>query len=142
MAVRGKRPQTVAQKKAKGEVRPSRLNTAEVLEFPVVKEAPDAPEWVNDDGRDLWSEMAPALYRQRVLTEADLYALGHLCQLHGEIVDGYKRRIQPTAAQLSQLRMYFAEFGMTPSSRTRIGKTADGEKENPFKKNKADRPQS
>ncbi len=136
MATGGRKPQTTAQKKAKGETRPCRLATADVLEFPQVKEVPDPPEWVNNDGQSLWNEIAPALYRQKVLTEADLYALGHLCQLHGEIVDGYRRRLQPTAAQLSQLRMYFSEFGMTPSSRTRIGKGSDGKGENSFKKNK------
>lgn len=133
----GRRPQSNAVKFAKGETRPSRTNTAEVLDFPVVHKIPDAPDWVNDDGRSLWDSMAPALFRQRVLTLADLDALGHLSQLHGEVVDGYRRRIQPTAAQLGQLRMYFSEFGMTPSSRTKIGKAGDGDKSNTFKKNKA-----
>jgi len=138
----GRRPIGNAVKRARGETRPHKMQTAEVLDFPVVHKIPDPPEWVNSAGCDLWNDMAPALFRQRVLTHADLYALGHLCQLHGEIVDGYQRRIQPTAAQLGQMRMYFSEFGMTPSSRTKIGKAGDGDKGNAFKKNKApaDRP--
>ena len=72
MTMRGPKPQTAAQKRAKGESRPCRLNTAEVLEFPVVDNVPDPPEWLNEDGQALWHDVAPALHRQRVLTKADM----------------------------------------------------------------------
>jgi len=132
--MRGRKPQTNEQKAARGETRPCRT-AHNILEFPVVGEVPDPPEWLNDDGKELWNDIAPALFRVKVLTKADLYALSHLCQLHGETVDGYKRRNSPTAATLSQLRYYFAEFGMTPSSRTRIGAATDGKAGNKFKNN-------
>jgi len=135
MAARGRKPKTKEQKLAIGETRPHKLPPDNILEFPVVAEVPAPPSWVNAEGKKLWQKMAPALFRQKVLTEADTSALAHLCQLHGQIVQGYRRKIPPTAADLSQLRMYFSEFGMTPSSRTRIGITGDGKKENRFKKN-------
>lgn len=134
MATVGRKPQTNEQKRAKGETRPSRM-ADNVLEFPPVERVPDPPKWINNIGKELWNEIAPALFKQRVLTHADLHALSHLCQLHGEIVDGYTRRIFPTASQLSQLRMYFSEFGMTPSSRSRVTAVGEGKKENPFAKN-------
>jgi phage terminase small subunit len=136
MATRGAKPQPDAMKIAKGETRPSRLSGDNVVEFPTADRVPDPPEWLtNSDACALWSETAGVLFAQKVLATADVHALGHLCQLHGEVVDGYRRRIQPTAATLSQLRMYFAEFGLTPSSRTRVSKTGNGEQGNPFRKN-------
>lgn len=135
MATRGRKPQTREQKAAKGETRPSRQPALNVVQFPAVEKVPEPPEWLQDDGKKLWKEVASLLYAQKVLTVVDLPALTHLCELHGSIVDGYKRRVPPTAAELAQLRMYFSEFGMTPSSRTRVGKPGGGEKENTFKRN-------
>lgn len=134
MATRGRKRQTNAQKIAKGETRPSQLS-ANVLVFPTLEKAPAPPNWLNSEGVVLWEKIAPLLFAQRVLSEVDLEAMAHLCQLHGEIVDGYRRRVLPTAAQLSQLRMYFSEFGLTPSSRTRVGPTAPPDEKNRFSSN-------
>lgn len=135
MATRGRKPKTNRQKRASGETRPSR-QSAEVVEFPAVKAVPDCPLWVTyEAGQKLWNELAPLLFAQKVLTTVDIHALGHLCQMHGKILDDYSRRVTPTASEMSQLRMYFSEFGLTPSSRTRVGKGADGEKENKFARN-------
>jgi phage terminase small subunit len=136
MAVKGQKPKSAKQKKAQGETRPCRL-VADVVEFPTVEKIPEAPKWLNEDGVELWNKMAPMLFNQKVLTHADLDALSHLCMLHGQIVKDYRRELQPTGANLQQLRMYFAEFGMTPSSRTRIGQTGNGKEKNTFKKNGA-----
>jgi phage terminase small subunit len=75
---------------------------------------------MNPDGKALWGEIAPMLFGQKVLTKADLAAMTHLCQQHGLIVTSYKAGIPPTASDLAQLRLYFSEFGLTPSSRTRV----------------------
>ncbi len=133
MGRRGPKPQSQKQKRAKGERRPSQ-QTVTVIEFPKVSQVPEPADWLNADGQELWRKVGPMLFAQRLLSHADLYALGHLCQLHGKIVDGYRRQIQPTAAELSQLRMYFSEFGMTPTSRTRVGGSG-GDKKNPFERN-------
>lgn len=132
---RGRKPQTNEQKAAKGETRPSRQSDS-VVEFPLVSESPKPPTWVKfRAGKELWKELVGKLMKQRVLTEVDLHALGHLCHLHGKLVDGYRRSVPATAAELSQLRMYFSEFGMTPSSRTRIGKGGSESPDNPFNRN-------
>lgn len=132
---RGRKPQPDAQKAAKGETRPSRMAGLNVIEFPAADKVPKPPTWLNDQGKKLWNELAPLLLNQKVLATVDTHALSHLCQLHGAIVDGYERRVPPTAAELSQLRMYFSEFGLTPSSRTRVAKTGDDSKKNRFQKN-------
>lgn len=129
-----RRPLSPEQKAARGETRPSRVSV-KVLEFPNVDRVPDPPGWLNEHGQALWKDMAGALYAQRVLTKADVHALAHLCQLHGEIVRDYQRGVEVTAANLAQLRMYFTEFGMTPASRVRTGKGNDGDASNPFSRN-------
>lgn len=134
MGTRGKKPTPREQKEQRGTVRPSR-EAAAVLEFPKVDECPEAPAFLNEYGRDLWDQLAPMLYAQRILTLADLPALSHLCQLHGSIMDMYDRRVEPTAAERSQLRMYLAEFGLTPSSRQRVSPAGPGKGENPFNRN-------
>jgi len=135
MPPRGRKPQAKEQKAAKGETRPSRQGPT-VVEFPKADGVPDPPPWIAyEAGMDLWDELAPLLFAQKVLSTVDIHALGHLCQLHGKIVDDYSRRLAPTAAELSQLRMYFSEFGLTPSSRTRVGTTGNGKKDNPFSQN-------
>jgi len=143
MGTRGRKPQPNEVKKVKGETRPCRLPD-KVLEFPLSEKIPDPPSWLKQpDAKKLWFELAGPLFAQRVLSDVDVHALSHLCQLHGQIVDGYRRQVPPTAAELSQLRMYFSEFGATPSSRSRIGTTGNGKKENRFSSNgKRDGPQS
>lgn len=105
---------------AKGETRPSR-HLENIVDFPVVDETPAPPSYLRlKASKDLWNEVAPILFAQRILTIADTHALGHLCQLHGEVLDCYKRKVPVSASALTQLRQYFSEFGMTPASRSKV----------------------
>ena len=135
MAQRGTKPQTAQQKAAKGETRPSRVPPS-VVEFPLLEKPPKPPSWLSfKASKDLWNDLVGRLMAQRVLTDVDLPALGHLCQMHGEQVDATRRKIAVTAADRNQLRMYFSEFGLTPSSRTRVGAVSGGDKDNRFRRN-------
>ena|SRR5690348_5323714 len=125
MAKSGPKPETDEKKRLKGETRPSRLAAAQsggpvVVAFPVIDRVPEPPEWLADDGKDLWRELAPMLYGQKVLTKADLPMLSHLCQLHSDILKSIRAGIPPSGSDRAQLRLYFAEFGCSPSSRTRV----------------------
>ena len=131
MATRGKKPQTAAQKAAKGERRPSRVNR-KVVELPLLERAPEPPGWMNTGGRELWGRLVPQLFGARVLSVGDLPALEHLCQLHGEILAAYKRGETAPASHLAQLRIYFAEFGLTPSARSRLPSPERHGEPNPF----------
>lgn len=116
---------TDSQKRLRGETRPSKMAST-VVSLPLVAKYPDPPDWVNDIGCELWAELVPLLMSQRVLADADLHAMAHLCQLHGEIVDMCQRRIKPHSADRTQLRLFFAEFGLTSASRTRVGGAEPG----------------
>ena len=133
MGRRGAKPQSQKQKEAKGERRPSQ-RTVTVVEFPKVKVMPDPPDWMNEDGKQMWLELGPQLVAQRVLTDADLYAFAELCFIRGELIDKHRRRIEPTAAERSVFQRHCAEFGLTPTSRTRVGGNSDNTK-NPFNRN-------
>lgn len=88
--------------------------------------------------------MAPVLHAQQLLTEIDLVAFAQLCiahdrwveaekkvQKYGELITFGRRGKAPPTVQVSpylavanrayeQLRKMLAEFGMTPSARSRI----------------------
>jgi len=134
MAIRGRKPQTKKQKTAKGEKRPCRL-VDNVVKLPAIETFPIPPNWLNEHGTELWKEITPMLFNQKVLSNADLFALAHMCQLHGEIVDGYTRKVYPKPTALSELRKFYSEFGMTPSSRTRVGNTEPNGNKNKFNNN-------
>lgn len=131
----GRKPQPDAVKAAKGETRPSR-QSGEVVDFPVIDNTvPDPPEWMEKHGVELWNRITPLLYNQRILTEADLPALETMCALHHTVHKQLRAGMQPTAAEISQLRMYYSEFGLTPSSRTRVSASGAGDKGNGFNRN-------
>jgi len=127
---------TDAQRAARGTAKPSRA-IGPVIDFPKTTNPPDPPEWLPEEGKALWHDVVPHLHSQRVLATADLQALAHLCELNADIIDGYKRRVRPTAAELGQLRLYFVEFGMTPASRTRVRLSGEKDQGNKFKRNGA-----
>lgn len=135
MPPRGRKRDPKETKEAKGETRPSR-HLENVVDFPVADETPKPPSYLRlKASKDLWNEVAPMLFAQRILTVADTHALGHLCQLHGEVTQSYKRRLPVSASALTQLRQYFAEFGMTPASRARVTAGPEDPKGNKFNNN-------
>jgi phage terminase small subunit len=75
------------------------------------------------------------LFAQNILTVADLTLLEEFCAIHGDIQDMRSRHVPVTTAIRNQYRLYAAEFGISPSSRTRVGKNAQGGKKNKFDSN-------
>lgn len=103
-------------------------------EFPTVEGA-EAPDWLTGpEALAEWKRLTALLEATRVLTEADLTALAHLCNLHAACVKMYRAGMEPTAAQITQLRLMLAEFGLTPASRSKAGAVAPDRKANPFQK--------
>jgi phage terminase small subunit len=129
---KGPKPKPIEIKKARGTDQPCRVPET-VVEFPAVVEHPKPPRWMNRDGKSTWNELVPMLLAARVLTDADLFALRHLCQLDGELVSLYRKKMPVTASMLTQLKAYFENFGITPSSRARVTRS-EKIKENPFKR--------
>lgn len=108
-----------------GTARPGRMHPE--VEYPAVESAAAAPppDWL--DGPEAaaeWRRVTELLAPTRVLTVADLTILGHFCNLHAACVKQYRASLRPTAADLTQLRLYATEFGLTPASRSRAGQVA------------------
>lgn len=102
---------------------------------PELPEAEDlsAPDWlVGPDAVGEWDRLTAVLGSVRVLSEGDRTALGHLCNLHGRCVRLWRAGEAPTAAELTQLRLYFTEFGLTPASRSKAGQIGEAESANAF----------
>ncbi|MHA1225276.1 MAG: P27 family phage terminase small subunit [Candidatus Hodarchaeales archaeon] len=84
---------------------------------------PDPPEWMDEVAKNKWRELAKALYQLGLLTEVDVGALEALCQLYAKWRRVTENKQSGTHAEVTlarELRMWYAEFGMTPSSRSRI----------------------
>lgn len=128
-----------AVKKARGTYRRDRAAKNEVT--PPVG-APGMPDWLDDEGRAIWSRTAPMLEELGVLSEMDRVALASYCSaaslaiqatrqcnreglmkrapkgsLFGPKVNPLIRVAQGARAQALRIG---AEFGLTPAARTRV----------------------
>jgi P27 family predicted phage terminase small subunit len=132
----GRKPLPTHLKLLKGTARPHRMNKAEPMPSVCV---PEPPAHLEDRARRKFSEIAGMLARCGVMTELDAGALARYCVIWCRWLDAeaeIKRRgpIVKTEAgniihspylavanrchrQLAQLE---AEFGLTPSSRSRV----------------------
>lgn len=78
----------------------------------------EPPDWLDDldgHGIDHWNELAPLLQKAGLLTEGDRPALALLCRAYARL------RLDPMDDKANDLyRRMLVEFGLTPSSRSRI----------------------
>lgn len=106
--------------------------------------APPAPKWLSEDARGEWKRIMPRLIADRIVTKADLAGVENYCAMQGHIrqleraiavavapdkvLFGMLNRAMQTARQLA------AEYGLTPTSRARVGSNAadDGDADNPL----------
>lgn len=114
----------------------SRKPDAPAVDLPLVSEVPPAPEWMpNGHAVREWERLAPILVANRLLTEAGLAALGHLCAAHGGIVQLYAAGMAPNAAMLAQYRALANDFGLTPAAQGKVRPSGEEQqKSNPFAK--------
>ena len=137
----GRRPKPTALKKITGNPGKRSLNTREPEPDLNI---PDCPEHLDDVARQEWARIAPQLHGMKVLARVDRAALAAYCQAWSRWVDaevnlrkygaviktpkGYPIQnpylgIANTAIDL--MRKFLTEFGMTPSSRSRISTVAE-----------------
>jgi len=140
MTRRGRKPKPTALKVLEGNPGKRPLPQNEPKPKPI---APERPPWLTGEGRKMWERLAPELERLGLLTAIDGEAFAAACQCWKTYVDcqrhlkkhGYTyayvnkagaeneiERPQVKIAQkaLDQFKAFCAEFGLTPSSRTRI----------------------
>jgi len=141
MSTPGPKPKPTHLRIVQGE-RKDRINTAEPT--PSAK-PPRAPAWLSDDAKKVWRRTVAQLKEMGIASEADTDILAAYCtavvnlQRATEIVDrtgimvkgrrdGVVKnpavQIQRDAAQL--VARLGAEFGLTPSSRSRVRSTDAG----------------
>ena len=136
MATRGRKPTPTAIKELEGNPGKRPLNTQEPVP---VKKAPACPKWLAPEAKKEWRRLAKQMESLGILTDVDMATFASYCQAyarwkeaeefisqHGTIVktpSGYWQ----TVPQVSTAQTYnkimtkiAAEFGLTPSSRSRI----------------------
>lgn len=147
---RGPAPQPAAVAKAKGNPGKRKLVTEEIeeeaneaakLEDPVL-EGPQPPEWLSDDGRKIWDDIAPRLANMKILQIIDATTFGRYCQDFGTWVQlqhilreegttyesesphGTYRRSHPAFMQADRLNRTLISmesgFGLNPADRQRL----------------------
>lgn len=122
-----------ALKSISGTVRLDRV-VENLVDLPLVAAIPPCPDWMpNAHAVKEWERLAPILMANKLLTEAALSPLGHLCALHGKIVQLYAAGEAPTASMSSTLRNLQNDFGLTPIAQGKVRPVgAEPEKGNAF----------
>ena len=102
------------------------------------KKIPEPPDWLCKYAKSEWKRVVPELYNLGLLTKIDTTALEAYCQCYArwreaeeqlkvectKTDSGYESPsayINIANKYSKEMRAYLTEFGMTPSSRSRIG---------------------
>ncbi len=118
--MRGRKPKPNALKILDG-TRSDRINSAEPQMPPAEL---DPPAWLDKTAVEHWHELAPILHQAGLLTAGDRQTLAVLCESFSRF------RADPTDDRARDLyRRLSVEFGLTPSSRSRIKATAEPAKD-------------
>jgi phage terminase small subunit len=126
----GKRPAHL--KAVAGTLRPDRAPDTHV-DLPLVDSIPAAPDWLpNGHAIREFDRLAAILHANRLLTEAGISALGHLCALHGKIVQLYAAGESPTGHMVAQYRALINDFGLTPVAQGKVKPLGEEKKGNRF----------
>ena len=133
----GRKPLPSNLKSIKGTARKGRENRGEPRPDPNI---PEPPDWLSRDALIEWGRVSGRLYRLGLLTDIDRAALASYCQLCGRIAQ-VERELNALGTVLDETpngmkqqhalvgiankahdlkRKFEAEFGMTPSSRSRV----------------------
>lgn len=140
----GRKPKPTAIKKLEGNPGKRKLNTLEPVP---ANGMPACPDWLMPEAKKEWNRLAELMNQMGVLTEVDMAAFAAYCQSYArwkeaqehidsggstfETEKGYQQQTPWVGiANTNQKLMLQAasEFGLTPSSRSRI--VACGSKEN------------
>ena len=134
----GRKPKPRVVKELAGTLRPDRLNPDEPMPVALDK-VPACPRHITGEARKQWRRTAKVLVATGVLTAGDLPALEMFCTLYARWRDAQAKldasnvmlrnadgvfyqnpylRIADDC--LKQMRGYMVEFGITPSSRSRV----------------------
>ena len=131
MAKRGPKPKPTKVLKLRGS-RKIRQDEGEPDGEPLCR-MPQPPSCLTKEGKQLWQTLGPKLRRSGLLTDLDVDMFELLCDIYGEYKSPDANEQTPSyrAKLLDKLVKLYAEFGLSPSSRSRV--TVEKPKaENPF----------
>ena len=133
----GPRYKPTQSKQLAGTLRPDRVNPNEPV-GPVLDKMPPCPSHLKGEARKTWSKVGRALIDMGVLTWVDLHGLAAYCVVHARWKE-VETQLQTYGVMLSkdgslfpspylkiaedclkQMRAWMTEFGITPSSRSRV----------------------
>lgn len=136
MATRGRKPKPTAVKLLEGNPGKRPINKREPTPQKV---APKCPTWLNEEAKLEWDRLADKMMNLGTLTEMDMAAFAGYCQSyarwkeaeefiekHGTIVktpSGYWQQVPQVSIAQTNLKImlkFCSEFGLTPSSRSRM----------------------
>jgi P27 family predicted phage terminase small subunit len=157
MAGRGFPPKPTRLKILSGEKHKDRINTREPQPRAGI---PSMPSWLSTEAKVEWRRIVPELKRLQLITLIDRTALAAYCQAHAELaratklidkdgllltIDMFSRngellgqRVVPNPAiklqrdAFQRVKQFIAEFGLTPSSRSRIQVPMKAEETDPL----------
>lgn len=106
------------------------------VSLPLVSAVPKAPDWLpNAHAVSEWERLAPILTANGLLTEAGYSPLGHLCALHGKLVEMLESGEVPQGVLQAQYRNLMNDFGLTPIAQGKLKPVGSGADANPFSRN-------
>lgn len=102
--------------------------------------APTAPKWMTDEAKAEWKRIMPRLIEDRIITKADLAGVEAYCSAAGAArqITEHMRGLPIPDLKLGGLQIRYmmaatrlaAEYGLTPTSRARVGSAANDDDDN------------
>lgn len=94
---------------------------------------PPPLKWLpNIHAKNEWKRLCEILIPNNLLAQADLSTLGHLCALHGKIVQKYQAGTAPSASEAMTLRAMQSDFGLSAVARAKAKPVQTDKKQNKF----------
>jgi P27 family predicted phage terminase small subunit len=141
MGLRGPAPKPTALRVYEGNPSRRPLNDREPV---ALLGEPEMPKHLDRDARREWRRLVPLLLSMRVLSESDGIALGSLCITYSRLIQAQRLMAKSSLliktpggyvmqspvlsivnSQLAALSLQLKEFGLTPSSRSRMIATSE-----------------
>lgn len=121
-----------------GTARPDRVE-APHIELPLLEAVPPAPDWLpGPHAVNEWNRLAPILVANKLLAEADLSTLAHLCSVHSDLVQMRAARMPITGHMQAQYNALAAAFGLSAVWRSKVKPIGDKGKASAFSKFRSD----
>ena len=145
---KGRKPTPSHLKVVRGTARADRANPSEPTPD---RSRPSAPSHMSDKGREAWGYVVGILDRMGILTEADALAVELLCEARADwltardeitaaggetyTTDAGLIKAHPAVAMRNdaarRMQSLLAEFGMSPSSRSKVSAKEADDKDDP-----------